>query len=139
MHALINGNSCIFSLPKEFLVEGENGYELNKEKILAFLQKVLPKFTFYSVFEVDRNKFVMRQSVKSRVYCYMCPVKLFEKETKDREEVLAKINRMCAYFIGTRNYHNYSSGIKAKDPSAKRYMMAMSCKTHERYPNWVRF
>jgi tRNA U38,U39,U40 pseudouridine synthase TruA len=74
----------------------------------------------------------MRQAVKTRTYCYLCPLFMFKSNNPDAEklskqETIEKINRLCSYFIGTRNYHNYSQGIKAKDPSAKRYMISMKC------------
>lgn len=99
--------------------------------------------------------FDIRQAVKTRTYCYVCPLFLFEpnnEKPEDKlsvEQTLEKINRLCKYYLGTRNYHNYSSGIKAKDPSAKRYMLSMRCELfptegilEEKWdgaPCWVRF
>ena len=100
---------------------------------------MLPQFSIHCVKEVDKTKFLMRQNVKSRYYCYLCPINLFHKESKDTNYLLEKINRLCAYFVGTRNYHNYSTGVKAKDPSAKRFLISMSCKLHEENQEWVRF
>lgn len=88
--------------------------------------------TIYSIKEVAGH-FDIRQAVKTRTYCYVCPVFLFEPNNQEQklsiEQTLEKINRLCKYYIGTRNYHNYSNGIKAKDPSAKRYMLSMKCES----------
>ena len=50
----------------------------------SYLKKLFPRFTIYAIFEVDKSKFLMRQNVKSRVYCYICPLKVFEKRTTDK-------------------------------------------------------
>ncbi|KZV16538.1 tRNA pseudouridine synthase A, mitochondrial, partial [Dorcoceras hygrometricum] len=45
------------------------------------------------------------------------------------EEVKERFNRILKNYVGTRNFHNFTSRIKAEDPSAKRYIMSFTADT----------
>ncbi|KAI5057095.1 hypothetical protein GOP47_0027110 [Adiantum capillus-veneris] len=36
----------------------------------------------------------------------------------------ARLNRILSHYVGTHNFHNFTSRVKAEDPSAKRYMVS---------------
>lgn len=137
VHAVLNGVSFLISLKSDEYIEEdmlEDGGSskrrkgIDHEKINRRLHGLFKSITVYGVKEV-RKKFDIRQIVKSREYCYICPIKLFQNglHPTSKEETISKMNRIAQSFVGTRNYHNYSSGMKAKDPSAKRYIMSVLC------------
>jgi tRNA pseudouridine38-40 synthase len=43
------------------------------------------------------------------------------------ESHMAEVNAVLKLYLGTHNYHNFTSGKKFVDPSAKRYIMSMEC------------
>ncbi|XP_075520591.1 uncharacterized protein LOC142553924 [Primulina tabacum] len=45
------------------------------------------------------------------------------------EEVKERFNRILKNYEGTHNFHNFTSRIKAEDPSAKRYIMSFTADT----------
>ncbi|XP_073285875.1 uncharacterized protein [Primulina huaijiensis] len=45
------------------------------------------------------------------------------------EEVKERFNRILMNYEGTHNFHNFTSRIKAEDPSAKRYIMSFTANT----------
>jgi tRNA pseudouridine38-40 synthase len=73
----------------------------------------------------------MRQTIQSRKYSYVCPVRYFirnsegncEEYKEKLEKTLTKINKCCSQFIGTHNFHNYTRGLKYTDPESKRYII----------------
>lgn len=44
-----------------------------------------------------------------------------------KSETLDQVNSLLSFFKGTRNYHNFTSGRPAQDPSCKRYVTHFSC------------
>lgn len=42
-------------------------------------------------------------------------------------ETLDRVNSLLSIFKGTHNYHNFTSGRPAQDPSCKRYVTQFSC------------
>jgi tRNA pseudouridine38-40 synthase len=81
----------------------------------------------------------MRQMVRSRNYCYVCPMNYFTEDhtEENQEKILMKINECCTKFVGTHNFHNYSKNLKAKDPKARRYVISFNCKKMAN--NWLIF
>lgn len=43
------------------------------------------------------------------------------------EDVLSKVNETLSLFIGTKNFHNFTSKKKFRDPSANRYIISFEC------------
>ena len=88
------------------------------------------------------TRFDIRQMVKSRTYSYVCPLAYFTKYREDLSEeemkkICEKINFCCSKFKGTHNFHNYSKGLKAKDPRSKRYVLEFGCSHME--GQWLKF
>jgi tRNA U38,U39,U40 pseudouridine synthase TruA len=50
----------------------------------------------------------------------------YDKNFKFSEELRARINEVLAVFVGTHNFHNYSSGINPNDAEAKRFIMSFA-------------
>ena len=74
----------------------------------------------FHYFKKVTTRFDSRQMVKSRVYHYLCPWSFFKEneggKNQTEEAVLEKINECCRMMIGSHNFHNYSKGLKAKEP-----------------------
>ncbi|VEN59748.1 unnamed protein product [Callosobruchus maculatus] len=79
--------------------------------------------------------FNSKSQCSGRTYIYMLPTVAFADHNKEvqqedfrlDEERLNRINELLKHFIGTKNYHNYTSKKKPNDPSAKRYIMSFVC------------
>lgn len=71
----------------------------------------------------------------SRSYIYLLPTVSFvprdqmmvQKGFRLDESTLHRINNLLQKFLGTKNFHNFTSKKQATDPSAKRYMRTVSC------------
>lgn len=50
-----------------------------------------------------------------------------QESYKLSDETFDNINEVLKLYIGTKNYHNFTSKKKSNDPSAKRYIMEFSC------------
>jgi tRNA U38,U39,U40 pseudouridine synthase TruA len=40
------------------------------------------------------------------------------------EALISRVNDVLSLFVGTKNHHNFTSGLKADDASANRYIMS---------------
>uniref|UniRef100_A0A453P917 Pseudouridine synthase I TruA alpha/beta domain-containing protein n=1 Tax=Aegilops tauschii subsp. strangulata TaxID=200361 RepID=A0A453P917_AEGTS len=45
------------------------------------------------------------------------------------DEVKEKFNRILKHYVGTRNFHNFTTRTKAEDPAAKRYIISFTANT----------
>ncbi len=82
--------------------------------------------------------FDAKQSARSRLYEYLIPVSVFKKQNEKsdtslefEQKILERINVLTKKFTGTKNFHNYSRKMKAKDPKSKRYLMEFEAKLME--------
>lgn len=79
--------------------------------------------------------FNSKSQCDSRTYTYMLPTVAFANQNETVSQntyridsgTLNKINELLKNFVGTKNFHNYTSKKKPTDPSAKRYMMSFVC------------
>ncbi|KAK4009375.1 tRNA pseudouridine synthase A isoform X2 [Daphnia magna] len=78
--------------------------------------------------------FNSKTACDSRSYAYVMPTFAFaSKEVPPshqfrlKSETLDQVNSLLSFFKGTRNYHNFTSGRPAQDPSCKRYVTHFSC------------
>lgn len=77
VHAIINGISCLFSIPEGFYDESKI---LKKDELLVKLKEMF-EHTEIVIHGFRRVvcRFDIRQMVKSRTYCYICPASYFCK------------------------------------------------------------
>ncbi|CAH2001968.1 unnamed protein product [Acanthoscelides obtectus] len=81
--------------------------------------------------------FNSKSQCSGRTYMYMLPTVAFADHDKEVEQEsfrldadkLNRINELLKHFVGTKNFHNYTSKKKPNDPSAKRYIMSFVCET----------
>lgn len=103
--------------------------------MIALLNSNLPDdMKVYSV-KLVTQLFDVRKSARCRLYEYVLPVcvyqplediKLNKEPTEEfRLEVLERLRGVVKKFEGSHNFHNYSRGLKSKDPSANRYIIKM--------------
>ncbi|XP_020493752.1 tRNA pseudouridine synthase A isoform X1 [Labrus bergylta] len=80
--------------------------------------------------------FNSKNNCDARTYAYMLPTVAFSPKDYDtgditgfrlEPETLQRANRLFALYKGTHNFHNFTSQKAASDPSARRYIMEMSC------------
>ncbi|XP_057368768.1 pseudouridylate synthase 1 homolog isoform X2 [Daphnia carinata] len=78
--------------------------------------------------------FNSKTACDSRSYAYVMPTFAFaSKEVAPSHqfrlisETVDQVNSLLSFFKGTRNYHNFTSGRPAQDPSCKRYVTQFSC------------
>lgn len=89
------------------------------------------------VFDCKRvtKGFNSKSQCDGRTYIYVLPTIAFanqnlqvvQKDFRLSDDVFNRVNSILKIFLGTKNYHNYTSKKKPKDPSAKRYMMTFEC------------
>ncbi|KAL3041526.1 hypothetical protein OYC64_019669 [Pagothenia borchgrevinki] len=80
--------------------------------------------------------FNSKNNCDARTYCYMLPTLAFSPKDNDigniaafrlEPETLERVNRLFASYKGTHNFHNFTSQKAASDPSARRYIIEISC------------
>ncbi|KAM6975177.1 pseudouridylate synthase 1 homolog isoform 1-T1 [Tautogolabrus adspersus] len=80
--------------------------------------------------------FNSKNNCDARTYAYMLPTVAFSPKDYDtgniagfrlEPETLQRANRLFALYKGTHNFHNFTSQKAASDPSARRYIIEMSC------------
>ncbi|XP_031570199.1 tRNA pseudouridine synthase A-like [Actinia tenebrosa] len=104
------------------------------------LKSLIPKINEYlppeiRVFGLTKvtKAFDCKLNCSARTYEYLLPTFAFAKDyqtTKNyrlTDEKLAEINEVLSVYVGTRNYHNFTSGKKFEDPSAMRYIKSFVC------------
>lgn len=106
---------------------------IQADKINELLPEVIRLFGYKRV----TKGFNSRLQCDARTYIYMLPTIAFSKFTEEvtqenfrlTESLLQEINDTLNKFVGTKNYHNFTSKKKANDPSANRYIMSIACET----------
>ncbi|MED6255718.1 tRNA pseudouridine synthase 1 [Ataeniobius toweri] len=80
--------------------------------------------------------FNSKNNCDARTYSYMLPTVAFSPKDYDTEniaafrlepETLQKVNQLFTHYKGTHNFHNFTSQKAPSDPSARRYIIEMSC------------
>lgn len=76
--------------------------------------------------------FNSKSQCDGRTYFYMLPSAAFadhkdevsQEDFRLSEDKFTKINSLLSKFVGTKNFHNYTSKKRWNDPSASRYIMS---------------
>jgi len=88
------------------------------------------------VFQLKRvtKRFDAKHQCCARTYLYMSPTFAFcplerpvTEEFRISDEKLNEVNRLLGKYVGTHNFHNFTSRRKPSDPSNKRFIMSMNC------------
>ncbi|XP_078588267.1 pseudouridylate synthase 1 homolog [Branchiostoma floridae x Branchiostoma japonicum] len=80
------------------------------------------------------NGFDSKNACDARTYMYVLPTYSFaptkeetEQDFRATDDIMEKVNDVLSAYRGTHNFHNFTSGKKFKDPSAKRYIIESKC------------
>ena len=79
--------------------------------------------------------FNSKSQCDARTYFYMLPTIAFAKsdskvsmaEHRLSTSTLEDVNKILSGFVGTKNYHNFTSKRLPNDPSCNRFMMSFIC------------
>lgn len=104
---------------------------IDLEQINAELPEVIRVFAYKRV----TKGFNSKSQCDSRTYIYVLPTVAFADKDQDilqkdfrlSEEKLTLVNSVLQNYIGTKNFHNYTSKKKPNDPSANRYIKSFIC------------
>lgn len=97
--------------------------------------KLPPQIRILDVFRTTKS-FHAKALCKYRTYRYITPSFAFSpKEIPDNElsafrmdsATIDRVNDILAFFKGTHNYHNFTSGRTPNDSSCRRYLMSLTC------------
>lgn len=90
------------------------------------------------VFSIKRvtKGFNSKSNCDARTYTYMLPTFAFaphqeeiDQETfRINEETVNKVNEVLKAYLGSKNYHNFTSKKKFRDPSAMRFIISFEMK-----------
>ncbi|XP_036974143.1 tRNA pseudouridine synthase A [Acanthopagrus latus] len=82
------------------------------------------------------QSFNSKNNCDGRTYSYMLPTMAFAPKDTDpgniaafrlEPDTLKQLNHLFSLYKGTHNFHNFTSQKAPSDPSARRYIMEMSC------------
>lgn len=103
-------------------------------------QSMLPKINMHLPPEIrviamkrTTRGFDAKDHCSARTYEYVAPTYAFAEDSQTTsnyritEEKIGELNEVLSKFTGTHNYHNFTSGKKYSDPSAKRYIIKFKC------------
>ncbi|XP_050508354.1 pseudouridylate synthase 1 homolog [Diabrotica virgifera virgifera] len=104
---------------------------IDLNQINAELPEVIRVFNYKRV----TKGFNSKSQCDGRSYIYLIPTVAFaphDKEVSQKDfrlddETFTKINTILENYLGTKNFHNYTSKKKHNDPSANRYMKSFVC------------
>nr|XP_023016254.1 tRNA pseudouridine synthase A [Leptinotarsa decemlineata] len=107
------------------------GENIDLAKINAELPEVIRVFAYRRV----TKGFNSKSQCDGRTYIYVTPTVAFaphdqevsQKDYRLNDETYNRINDLLKIFVGTKNFHNYTSKKKPNDPSANRYIKSFVC------------
>nr|XP_022337665.1 tRNA pseudouridine synthase A, mitochondrial-like [Crassostrea virginica] len=106
----------------------------NIENFLDEVNAILPNQIKIFGFKRTTKGFDCKTQCTGRTYMYVLPTyALAPVETvvtdqyRVTDEVLARVNEILKLYIGTHNFHNFTSGIKPTERRAYRYIISFEC------------
>ncbi|KAI6659333.1 tRNA pseudouridine synthase A, mitochondrial-like [Oopsacas minuta] len=91
-----------------------------------------PQIRVFRILRVTQS-FNGKHFCSSRFYNYICPTFAFAPTYEQTyegyridAETVGRLQNVLSIFKGTHNFHNYTSAVKAKDPSCNRYIINVS-------------
>lgn len=98
------------------------------------VNEILPEQIKIFGYSKTTKSFDAKNNCDGRTYTYIlptfafCPVEeLVTENYRITDEVLDRVNETLRILTGTKNFHNFTSGKKYTDPSAKRYILSFEC------------
>ncbi|XP_067656614.1 pseudouridylate synthase 1 homolog [Haliotis asinina] len=107
---------------------------LNQDTLVDNINASLPPQIRVIAYRRATKAFNSKNQCGGRTYAYMTPTyafaplaKFITAEYRITEDIINEVNRILSMYKGTHNFHNFTSGIKPNDPSAKRYIISFEC------------
>ncbi|XP_007010013.2 PREDICTED: tRNA pseudouridine synthase A, mitochondrial [Theobroma cacao] len=94
---------------------GESGNVIKEHNLTSELEEVTDSSVQNEVTEVDKVN-VEKIPLEERRFCY-------------GEEEKGRFNRILKHYVGSHNFHNFTTRTKAEDPSARRYIVSFHANT----------
>lgn len=107
------------------------GEDLEIGKVNEHLPETIKVFAFKRV----TKGFNSKTQCDGRTYIYVLPTVAFADQSDTTEQrnfrlsegIIEKVNEILKLYVGTKNYHNFTSKKKPSDPSAKRFIRSFIC------------
>lgn len=106
----------------------------NVENFLDNVNRILPKQIRILGFKRTTKGFDCKTQCTGRTYMYVLPTYALapiEMTVTDSyrvtDEVLTRVNDILKLYVGTHNFHNFTSGIKPSERRAYRYIIKFEC------------
>ncbi|XP_046551411.1 tRNA pseudouridine synthase A-like [Haliotis rubra] len=107
---------------------------LNQDTLVDNINASLPPQIRVIAYRRATKAFNSKNQCGGRTYAYMTPTyafaplkKFITAEYRITDDIIKEVNRILTMYKGTHNFHNFTSGIKPNDPSAKRYIISFEC------------
>lgn len=97
-------------------------------------QHLPPQIKVFAAKRVTKG-FNSKSNCDARTYSYMLPTVAFSpyennatmEEYRLSEDKIEYVQELLKTYVGTKNYHNFTSKKKPTDPSANRYIISFTC------------
>ncbi|XP_021296028.1 tRNA pseudouridine synthase A, mitochondrial-like [Herrania umbratica] len=89
---------------------GESGNVITEDNLASELEEATDSSVQNEVTDVDKAN-VEKKPAEERRFCY-------------GEEEKKRFNRILKHYVGSHNFHNFTTRTKAEDPSARRYIVS---------------
>uniref|UniRef100_H3B8J2 Pseudouridylate synthase 1 homolog n=2 Tax=Latimeria chalumnae TaxID=7897 RepID=H3B8J2_LATCH len=107
---------------------------LTEDLVDVLNQNLPPQIRVLGCKRVTRG-FSSKSNCDARTYSYMLPTFTFATQDGERQDghfclhrdTFHRVNHLLSCYRGTHNFHNFTSGRSAADPSAVRYVMSACC------------
>lgn len=110
--------------------------KLDENFDLNTINEKLPETIKVFAYKRVTKGFNAKSQCDGRTYIYLTPTVVFssqkdppciQKEFKLSKEIYEQVNRLLGLYIGTKNFHNFTSKKQPTDPSAKRFIRSFIC------------
>jgi tRNA pseudouridine38-40 synthase len=106
---------------------------LDENTIKSLNDNLPPQIRAFGYRKVTQS-FDAKTNCDARTYMYLLPTMAFcpideitNEKYRASEDVIKLVNDTLKVYVGTHNFHNFTSGKKYIDPSAKRFIMSFEC------------
>lgn len=124
---------------------------VDREKIITVLNSFMPNDIRVYTYKTCTKGLNIRRACRKRIYEYYLPLYMFQKAedykqkkpiTEEQEkQIFTRVQQLSEIYKGTKNFHNYTTGMKPLDPRAKRFIMSVvpELVNTEKNGKWIRF
>lgn len=138
-----DGKACLGKMSFQRCARTDKGVSAARQIVSLKMipeQSIVPKINEHLPPEIrviamkrTTRGFDAKGNCSARTYEYLTPTYSFAKDYQTTtnyrvtEEKIEEVNQVLSKFLGTHSYHNFTSGKRFDDASAKRYIMKFKC------------